>query len=82
MRRLIYLLAAATLVHAVASYGHRQKDAGPECDPSYPDVRIAPPPPDLDCPDISFSSFHVIGSDPHHFDADHDGVGCEPFRRR
>jgi len=47
------------------------------CDPSYPTVCIPPPPPDLDCKDISYRNFTVIGSDPHHFDGDHDGVGCE-----
>jgi len=47
------------------------------CDPSYPTVCIPPPPPDLDCGDISYRRFRVIGSDPHNFDTDNDGVGCE-----
>ena len=47
------------------------------CDPSYPDVCIAVYPPDLDCGDIGFSNFKVIGSDPHGFDRDNDGIGCE-----
>jgi micrococcal nuclease len=47
------------------------------CDPSYPDVCIPSPPPDLDCGDISFRRFRVVGADPHRFDGDHDGVGCE-----
>lgn len=48
------------------------------CDPSYPDVCIAPPPPDLDCGDISYRRFRVTGSDPHNFDGrDKDGIGCE-----
>jgi hypothetical protein len=47
------------------------------CDPSYPDFCIPPPPPDLDCPDINGSDFTVQGTDPHGFDADNDGVGCE-----
>ena len=47
------------------------------CDPSYPDFCIPPPPPDLDCPDINASNFTVQGTDPHGFDADNDGVGCE-----
>jgi micrococcal nuclease len=50
---------------------------GAGCDPSYPDVCIPPPPPDLDCGDISFRRFRVTGSDPHRFDGDHDGIGCE-----
>jgi hypothetical protein len=47
------------------------------CDPSYPTVCIAPPPPDLDCADIPYRRFKVVGADPHRFDADKDGIGCE-----
>ena len=50
---------------------------GGNCDPSYPTVCIPPPPPDLDCGEISFTDFSVTGSDPHGFDGDNDGVGCE-----
>ena len=52
------------------------KPAG-RCDPSYPDVCIPPPLPDLDCGDISYRRFRVVAPDPHRFDADHDGLGCE-----
>ena len=47
------------------------------CDPSYPGVCIPPPPPDLDCADIPYRNFRVVPPDPHRFDGDHDGVGCE-----
>jgi hypothetical protein len=47
------------------------------CDPSYPDFCIPPPPPDLNCADIGETDFTVQGADPHGFDGDHDGVGCE-----
>lgn len=47
------------------------------CDPSYPDVCIPPPPPDLDCGDIPHRGFRVLPPDPHRFDRDKDGVGCE-----
>jgi hypothetical protein len=47
------------------------------CHPSYPDFCIPPPPPDLDCPDIGETDFTVQGTDPHGFDGDNDGVGCE-----
>ena len=49
----------------------------PSCDPSYPDVCIPPYPPDLDCGEISYRNFRVTGSDPHGFDGDKDGIGCE-----
>jgi hypothetical protein len=47
------------------------------CDSSYPDFCIPPPPPNLNCPDISQKRFTVSGSDPHGFDRDNDGIGCE-----
>lgn len=48
-----------------------------QCDSSYPDVCIAPYPPDLDCEQIPYTNFRVIGSDKHGFDRDNDGIGCE-----
>jgi len=47
------------------------------CDPSYPTVCIPSPPPDLDCGDIPYRNFKVIPPDPHRFDGNKDGVGCE-----
>jgi micrococcal nuclease len=47
------------------------------CNSSYPDFCIKPPPPDLDCADISQKNFTVRGSDPHRFDLDGNGKGCE-----
>jgi len=52
-------------------------ESEPSCDPSYPDVCIPPYPPDLDCGEIGYSNFRVVGSDPHGFDRDNDGIGCE-----
>ncbi len=51
-------------------------DAG--CDQeSYPDVCLPPYPPDLDCGDVDATHFTVRAPDPHGFDSDSDGVGCE-----
>jgi len=47
------------------------------CDTSYPDVCIPPWPPDLDCGEIQFANFKVLPDDPHGFDGDNDGIGCE-----
>jgi uncharacterized repeat protein (TIGR01451 family) len=51
------------------------------CHPSYPSVCIPPPPPDLDCADIPYRDFaaplDVRDADPHDFDGDEDGVGCQ-----
>lgn len=50
---------------------------GSNCDPAYPDVCIPSPPPDLDCKEIPYHRFRVLPPDPHHFDGDGDGIGCE-----
>jgi hypothetical protein len=47
------------------------------CHPSYPTVCIPPPPPDLNCTNITFRRFTVLPPDPHGFDTDNDGIGCE-----
>jgi micrococcal nuclease len=48
------------------------------CDPSYPDRCIPPPPPDLDCADIGHR-VRVLPPDPHHLDGDHNGFACEAY---
>lgn len=47
------------------------------CDPSYPELCLTSSVADLDCGDISARNFQVVGSDPHGFDRDQDGIGCE-----
>ena len=57
---------------------HGCSDKEPKnCDPSYPDVCIPSPPPDLDCGDIPHRNFEVLQPDPHGFDGNYDGIGCE-----
>jgi hypothetical protein len=53
------------------------EEDGEDCDNSYPDECIPPPPPVLECSDIDEDDFEVRGSDPHGFDDDNDGMGCE-----
>ncbi len=50
---------------------------GGSCHPSYPTVCIPPPPPDLNCDDVPYRDFKVVGDDPHGFDGNDDGIGCE-----
>jgi micrococcal nuclease len=63
--------------HTLAPVG----SLGSKCAPSYPTVCIPPPPPDLDCRNVTYRHFtvrwDVPDPDPHHFDGNHDGVGCE-----
>lgn len=70
-RRLWGLLAPVPTPPAATS---QTKD---DCDPSYPDVCIPPYPPDLNCKDVPYKRFRVLSPDPHGFDRDKDGVGCE-----
>ena len=62
-------------------YGCGSVLGGGNCHPSYPEVCIPPPPPDLDCSDILYRNFavrwDVPDPDPHGFDRDRDGTGCE-----
>ena len=48
-----------------------------DCDPAYPSVCIPSPPLDLDCTQITHRNFQVLAPDPHRFDGDGDGIGCE-----
>ena len=74
MRLFILLLASTLLVGFPLT-----TSAEDNCDPAYPDegVCIPSPPPDLDCADIEYRNFTVLEPDPHRFDGDGDGIGCE-----
>jgi hypothetical protein len=90
--------ASATLTEEEAIYGAQPAPVAaetpepevpplPECDPSYPDVCIPPvwEVGDLDCRDVPYARFRVVGDDPHRFDGPYDGsipnepdgIGCE-----
>lgn len=70
---------AALLASVLAAFEppatHAQTDEN--CHPSYPNVCIPPPPPDLDCGDLDACDIEVVGSDPHRLDRDRDGIACE-----
>jgi micrococcal nuclease len=76
---LISILIIATLCNGILFLPPSAKVYAQEsnCDPSYQGVCIPPYPPDLSCGDISDKGFAVQGSDPHGFDGDGDGIGCE-----
>jgi hypothetical protein len=53
---------------------------GSGCDPSYPDLCLAPGSADLHCDSIyglSLSHITVYPPDPHRLDGHGDGIGCE-----
>jgi micrococcal nuclease len=47
------------------------------CDPNYAGACIPVYPPDVDCTQIPYRNFRVVGQDVHRFDVDHDGIACE-----
>ena len=47
------------------------------CSSAYPQKCIPPAPPVLKCKDITQRNFLVLPPDPHNFDPDGDGIGCE-----
>lgn len=74
MKLMISCIIILTAILATTKSVNSQTE---KCSPSYPGVCIAPGPPDLDCKDISYRRFQVLSPDPHRFDGDKDGIGCE-----
>lgn len=76
-RGLMLSVICATVV-TVAGCGSSAAVERPDiCDPAYPTVCISSPPPVKDCEDITYTRFKVLSPDPHRFDLDKDGIGCE-----
>lgn len=77
---LTYVATTETATH-VATPITTERRTTVNCDPSYPDICIPPPPPKLSCREIreiyGYSNFKVLEPDPHGLDRDRDGIGCE-----
>ncbi len=74
---------AATLLSTTSALGTRSftpTAQAVKCDHAYPRYCIPPPPPDLDCKNIPYRNFEVLDPDPHGFDTDGNGMGCETHR--
>jgi hypothetical protein len=73
----IMLLASLQFIFlsSIQTTSYQQYDS--DCDSSYPDTCISLPPPNLNCKDVSDKNFAVLPLDPHGFDRDEDGIGCE-----
>ena len=63
-----------TVVQKPVTTAQPQQD---NCNPAYPDFCIPKNSPDLNCPDMTQRRFTVLRPDPHGFDRDGDGIGCE-----
>lgn len=74
MKQALLIVVGVVTVLGI-SFGNSQ--AQQNCDSSYPTVCIPSPPPDLDCAEVDYTNFVVRSPDPHRFDGDKDGIGCE-----
>ncbi|MGB3612396.1 MAG: hypothetical protein WBA10_01290 [Elainellaceae cyanobacterium] len=90
MKRFFYaLVAIAVVALAILMQTPAPAQDHSNCDSAYPDTCIAVYPPDLNCGDISQRRFRaylptdsdlsegLTRFDPHGFDGDDDGIGCE-----
>jgi hypothetical protein len=63
-------IAVLVICRTTSGYLNHLNRMDENCDPSYPDVYIASPPPDLNCDDVPYKNIKVVGDDPHGFDGD------------
>lgn len=73
---IVDVLAFGLLIFLIACISPEVPTRG-NCDASYPGVCIPPAPPLLTCNDITHRRFDVLQPDPHGFDRDKNGIGCE-----
>ncbi|RUS93951.1 hypothetical protein DSM106972_094880 [Dulcicalothrix desertica PCC 7102] len=73
------VIAVATYINfnPFTSQQQAQAPSGQNCDPAYPDLCIAPNSKNLKCSDVDKKNFKVLPPDPHGFDRDKNGIGCE-----
>lgn len=78
-RSLVIALAMAAPLAVAGAFAATPSVGAQSCDTSYPDFCIQPvwEVGDLDCAQVGGSWFTVYQPDPHGFDADYDGIGCE-----
>jgi hypothetical protein len=73
----VAVLLGLSLLSTALHTNSLNASADENCDPSYPDVCVPSSPPDLNCDDVSYNDIRVVGADPHGFDREGDGIGCE-----
>jgi hypothetical protein len=69
------IISLAALINPFAS--QQQAPSKQNCDPAYPDFCISQSLSNLKCQDVKQHNFKVLPPDPHNFDRNKDGVGCE-----
>lgn len=69
------IISLAALINPFAS--QQQAPSKQNCDPAYPDFCISQSLSNLKCQDLKQHNFRVLPPDPHNFDRNKDGVGCE-----
>jgi hypothetical protein len=70
-------VALATRGHPSGPHGHKLVAAS--CNPNYSGYCVPNVSYDIDCADIGHHTVRVVGTDEYGFDADGDGIGCEPY---
>ncbi|MBW4465038.1 MAG: excalibur calcium-binding domain-containing protein [Pegethrix bostrychoides GSE-TBD4-15B] len=73
----LFLGGLLLIASALAIPAPQPAAAQENCEPSYPTLCIPVGSADLDCKDVDQTNFPVRQPDPHRFDGDKDGVGCE-----
>jgi micrococcal nuclease len=74
---LAIMLLASRLFIFFSSIQTNNHQVHSNCDSSNLDTCISSPPPNLNCKDVSDKDDEVLPPDPHGFDRDEDGIGCE-----
>jgi len=80
LKSIVSLVMLSVVIIACSSSSQIEPINKPKCDHiSYPGVGICIPqaPPVITCKDIILRNFTVFLPDPHGFDPDANGVGCE-----
>jgi hypothetical protein len=69
------VISLAAFINPFAS--QQQAASKQNCDAAYPDFCISQSLSNLKCQDVKQHNFKVLPPDPHNFDRNKDGVGCE-----
>lgn len=68
-----------TVIAQAIAHLETEADPASDCDANYADACIPIVGYDLDCPEVGYQDFRVVGDDPHGFNGDpeNDDIACE-----